>query len=235
MKRLTECIWYTEPSADTDRPVLAIVRGSKRTLMVDGGNSPKHAQAFLDELDQVGLAQADFIATTHSHCDHIFGLSRLKGIVLSNSLTNDRITMLNELCWDDKDVAERVKSGQEHEMTALMLKYEMPGDRSHFRIRQPDVVYETRLKVDLGKMVCYLERIGGDHAPDSTIVHIPEQGLAFIGDCLYLRSWDRSTVDDLFGRLLGFGAEIYVDSHEGQPITRKQLEKRYKDAKTIEP
>ena len=85
MRKLTECIWYTEPVAATDRPLLAVIRGTDRTLMIDGGNSPKHAESFLDEMRRAGLGQPDFIAITHSHCDHVFGLPSLKGIILADS------------------------------------------------------------------------------------------------------------------------------------------------------
>ena len=114
-------------------------------------------------------------------------------------------------------------------MTARMLKDEMPGDRSRFRIRLPDVVFETKLEIHLGNLTCSLERIGGDHSADSTVVHVPEQGVAFIGDSLYIRNTDRATVDALFGKLLGFHADLYMDSHEELPISRRQLEQRYQE------
>ena len=229
MRKLTECIWYTEPVAATDRPLLAVIRGTDRTLMIDGGNSPRHAESFLDDVRRMGIPQPDYIAITHSHCDHIFGLASLKGIILANTLTRERIARLNHLDWNDRGVAERVAAGQEHEMTARMLKDEMPGDRSRFRIRLPDVVFETKLAIRMGNVTCFLERIGGDHSADSTVVHVPEQGVAFIGDCLYISNTDRATVDALFGKLLGFHADLYMDSHEELPISRKQLEQRYRE------
>jgi glyoxylase-like metal-dependent hydrolase (beta-lactamase superfamily II) len=235
MIMLTDAIWFSEPRSATDRPVLAIIKGSERSLMIDGGNCPNHATSFLDELSRKGFAEPDFVATTHSHCDHIFGLSALNGIVLSNSVTSDRIRILNRLGWNDVEVAERVKSGQEHEMTALMLKEEVPGDRTNFTIRVPDVVYEQSIVVHLGGMSCCLEKIGGDHAADSTVVFVPEQRVAFIGDCLYLNGGDGVSRDALFGKLLGFGADLYIDSHELQPITRTQLESRYAEMKTGKP
>jgi glyoxylase-like metal-dependent hydrolase (beta-lactamase superfamily II) len=101
MIMLTDAIWFSEPRSATDRPVLAIIKGSERSLMIDGGNCPNHATTFPDELSRRGFAEPDFVATTHSHCDHIFGLSALKGIVLSNSVTSDRIGLLNRLGWND--------------------------------------------------------------------------------------------------------------------------------------
>jgi len=228
MIQLTESILYTEPEEAADRPVLAIISGSEKSLMVDGGNSPNHARAFLAKLQQHGLRKPDFVAITHAHCDHIFGLSALDGTIIANSLTNDRIMQLGQRRWDDNSVAARVSSGQEHEMTAKMLKLEMPGNRTGFKICQPDLIYQDKLVLHLGDITCHLERIGGDHAADSTIIYIPERRVAFIGDCLYLRHTDPATVHELFERLLSFPAEVYVDSHEAKPISRDGLKERYR-------
>jgi glyoxylase-like metal-dependent hydrolase (beta-lactamase superfamily II) len=202
MIRVTDAIWFMPPVAATDRPVLGIVKGSARSLMIDGGNCPKHAQAFLKELSRLGFGEPDLVALTHSHCDHVFGLSALRGMVLANALTSAHIVAMNGLSWNDVDVAERVSAGREDAMTAHMLKEEMPGDRSDFRIRPPDVVYESTLDVDLGGVTCRLRTIGDGHAPDSSVVRIPGQRVAFIGDCLYLREDDRATLDHPFDTLL---------------------------------
>jgi glyoxylase-like metal-dependent hydrolase (beta-lactamase superfamily II) len=183
--KLADGVWFAEPRADTDRPILALVRGSSFSLMIDGGNSPAHARSFLSALREEGLGTPDFIVLTHAHGDHVFGLPELGGMVVANSLTADRIGRMRQLGWNDTDIAERVRCGQEHEMTLRMLAEEIPGDRTALRIRAPDIVFQDRLDLDLGGVVCHIHRIGGDHAADSTVISLP--GVAFIGDCLYLR------------------------------------------------
>jgi glyoxylase-like metal-dependent hydrolase (beta-lactamase superfamily II) len=231
MIRVSDTIWFMEPVGATDRPVLGIIKGTSLSLMIDGGNSPQHAQGFLKESSRLGIAEPDLVALTHSHCDHVFGLSALKGIVLANALTSAHIRAMNSLGWNDADVAERVRAGREDEMTAHMLGEEMPGDRSGFRIRHPDVTYESMLEVDLGGAACRLEKIGDGHAPDSTVICVPAQRVAFIGDCLYLRSDEQARIGSLLRRLLALDADVYIDSHEEQPIARKQLERRYAEPK----
>jgi glyoxylase-like metal-dependent hydrolase (beta-lactamase superfamily II) len=227
MRQFSENILYTDPLEETDRPVLAIVSGSERSLMIDGGNSPRHAKAFLGALSRHGLPAPDFIAITHAHCDHIFGLSSLDGVLIANRITNDKMLAMQQLRWDDESIAARVSSGQEHEMTAHMLKIEMPGDRTGFRIRLPDLIYENRLTVDLGDLTCHIQWIGGDHAADSAVIYVPDRSVAFIGDCLYLRHTDPVTVQELFEGLLSFPVDIYIDSHEVDPISRAELKERY--------
>ncbi|HMB23912.1 MAG: MBL fold metallo-hydrolase [Chloroflexota bacterium] len=227
MRQLTDDILYTEPREDTDRPVLAIVAGSKRSLMVDGGNSPKHAEAFLDEVRHHQLVP-DFVALTHAHCDHIFGLSSLDSVIVANKITNDRMMELQQLRWDDDSVAARVANGQEHEMTAHMLKLEMPGDRRGLKICSPDLIYQSKLAIDLGDLTCHIQWIGGDHASDSAVIYVPERKVAFIGDCLYLRHTDQTTVRKLSEQLLSFPADVYVDSHEAKPISRSELMEKFR-------
>jgi glyoxylase-like metal-dependent hydrolase (beta-lactamase superfamily II) len=226
MIQLTENILYTEPKEDTDRPILAIIHGSKKSLMIDGGNSPNHAQAFLEELYQYRVHEPDFVAITHAHCDHIFGLSSLNSLIIANQITDNRLTEMRQLRWDDEAVAARVSNGQEHEMTVKMLKLEMPDNRAGFKICRPDLIYQDRLTVELGGLVCHIQWIGGDHATDSTVIYIPERGVAFIGDCLYLRKTDRATVHELFEKLLSFPVDVYIDSHEVGPISRDELKEK---------
>ena len=45
-------------------------------------NSEEHAQLFLEMLKEQNVSNPDFVALTHWHWDHIFGLS-----VLRNALT----------------------------------------------------------------------------------------------------------------------------------------------------
>ncbi len=205
----------------------AVIRGAARALMVDGGNSPNHALEFQRALRDEGLPAPDYIAITHSHCDHLFGLSALSGLVVSNDLTAERIKILNTLGWEDTAVAERAAQGLEYDMTAFMLKSEMPGDRGNFKIREPDIVYADRMDIDLGHLVCRLQKIGGDHAPDSSVILVLERKIASIGDCLYLRNNDPATLDALYNLLLGLDADVHVDSHQADPITKKQWENRY--------
>jgi hypothetical protein len=56
MIRVTDAIWFLPPVAATDKPVLGFVQGTVRSLMIDGGNCPRHAEAFLTELSRLGIA-----------------------------------------------------------------------------------------------------------------------------------------------------------------------------------
>lgn len=48
--KIGKSFWYMTPISLTDRPVLAMVVGENKTLMIDAGNSEDHANYFLNEM-----------------------------------------------------------------------------------------------------------------------------------------------------------------------------------------
>ncbi|HEY9595676.1 MAG TPA: MBL fold metallo-hydrolase [Spirochaetia bacterium] len=223
MVKLSESIWYTEPVTETDRPVLALIRGTRRSLMVDGGNSPRHAREFLQELREADVAGPDLIAITHAHCDHLFGLGELGGLVIANRLTDERMKELAALGWDDAALERRVENGLEFASTLNMLRIEMPGDRGGLVVRAADIVYRDELALDLGGIECRLRRVGGGHTRDSAVVWVPRRRIVFLGDCLYCNQRDENVLDELYGTLMSMDADLYVDSHLERVIERKYL------------
>ena len=118
----------------------------------------------------------------------------LKGIIVSNFVTNKNIEKMNTLSWNDAEVAERVARGQEREMTARMLKDEMP-DRTGFRVREPQVIYENRIVIDLGQISCHIERIGSNYAGLDGNLHSRAKGRVYWGLSLSQRQ-EPGTVDE---------------------------------------
>lgn len=76
LQHLSKHIVYLPPVQETDRPVLAAVTGNKKTLIIDAGNSVRHAQLFEDELLRNDIS-GNFLVLTHSHWDHVFGLENI--------------------------------------------------------------------------------------------------------------------------------------------------------------
>ncbi len=51
-KQLTDRIWYQTPVSETDRPIVAVITGDDRSLVIDAGNSSQHATLFLEEMEE---------------------------------------------------------------------------------------------------------------------------------------------------------------------------------------
>jgi glyoxylase-like metal-dependent hydrolase (beta-lactamase superfamily II) len=118
------------------------------------------------------------------------------------------------------------------------MKLELP-DRSGLVIRPPDIGFDGTIELDLGEVTCQIVPVDGDHAPGSTVVYVPGDKVLFLGDCLGedLYSGPPSyTVRNLFPlieRVLGFKAEIYLEGHATQPISRPEMEVNLNMLKTI--
>ena len=91
--RLTEHVYWMSPGKP-DRPSLAAVVGTERTLMLDAGASAAHARLFLDALKNAGVRAPDQIALTHWHWDHVFGAAAIGAPVIAHARTRDQLKVL---------------------------------------------------------------------------------------------------------------------------------------------
>lgn len=68
LKRLTDRIYYLEHESETDRPMLAYIRGDKWSLAIDAGYSSSHVADFYRAIEAEHLKKAGF------YCDHPLAL-----------------------------------------------------------------------------------------------------------------------------------------------------------------
>jgi glyoxylase-like metal-dependent hydrolase (beta-lactamase superfamily II) len=240
LNQLTPHIYWSKPTAETDRPVLGAVVGSQAVLMVDAGNSPAHAGGFIEGLRPRGLTSPAYIALTHYHWDHVFGAAYLDGLLCASAETSDRLREMVRLDWRDKSLDQRVEDGNEHESSRTHIKAEMSNlERAKLKLRVPDITFSQQMTINLGELTCQLMTVGGDHTSDSTIIYVPEEGVVFLGDCLYSgfmndgMKYTREKLFPLLDTLLELDAAIYLPAHADQPIGRAELEKEARRLKTI--
>ncbi|MHA2371178.1 MAG: MBL fold metallo-hydrolase, partial [Candidatus Hodarchaeales archaeon] len=181
LKRLTESISYL-PFGEHDRPTLAAIAGSQQTLLVDAGNSPAHARLFLSELANCDIPPIRYVALTHWHWDHSFGLTAMKATSIAHKNTAKKLIELGRLDWDDEAVNKRVQEGTENTFVQDMIKEEYPAPDRKIQVEIPEITLTEKITIDLGNIHCLIEHVGGDHSPDSTVIVIPEEKVAFIGD-----------------------------------------------------
>jgi len=183
LHKFSKRVYYSEAYALTDRPVLGVITGDKATLIVDAGNSEAHAQELLDQLGEIELSPARYVAITHWHWDHIFGMSRLQLPTFAHRLTHEKIKELASLSWTDEALDQRVIDGEEIAFCRDAMKLELP-DRTGLTIVVPDICFSAEVTIDLGGISCLIKHVGGDHSADSCVVYVPEVKIMFIGDCL---------------------------------------------------
>ncbi len=218
LKIISDNILYMEADHKTDRPILAVVCGEKSSLIIDSGNSSKHARLFLDELKKHNINNAKYLAITHWHWDHIFGIDEMNLISIANKKTTDEIIKMKDYEWTEEALNKRLEEKIEIPFCAEMIKKEF-ADFSKIKISLPDISFNNRIEVDLGGISCIIENIGGDHSADSTIIYVKEEKVLFLGDCLYVdiykekESYDIETLLSLLDKLESYDAQQYVESH----------------------
>ena len=216
------------PNSRTDRPVLGAVCGTRATLLVDAGNSPAHARLLLDEVARLRLPPPAYLVLTHWHWDHVFGAHTLDLPTIASLETQRIVTSMAALDWSDKALDRRVADGSEIDFCRTMMKAELP-DRSQLVIKPPEIGFEGQIELDLGGVTCQIVHVAGDHSANSSVVHVVEDRVLFLGDCLCedLYSGPSSYTPQKFlpliERIFSFEAEFFLEGHAPEPESRQTL------------
>lgn len=239
IKKIGNSFWYMTPVSETDRPILGMVVGKEKTLMIDAGNSEEHAQLFLEMLKEQNVSSPDFVALTHWHWDHIFGLPVLQeALSIAHSETKKEMSKLVSYEWTDEALDTRVKEGTEIEFCADCIKKEFNEKARNIKIIPPTLTFQNQLELNLGEVTCVLKHVGGDHSHDSVVMYIKEEKILFLGDCIYAdifsSKWNYTTkrMVTLIDELEKFNAETYILSH-GEAIDREGFLKEIQLLKTV--
>lgn len=238
IEQIGKHFWYITPISETDRPILGMVVGKNKTLMIDAGNSETHAQYFLDELLKRDISSPDMVVLTHWHWDHIFGLTTLTNTIsICSKETKTEMEKLKHLSWSDEALDLRVKEGTEIEFCANAIKKEFGNERD-IKIVLPGLTFEKQLEIDLGELTCIIQHVGGSHASDSVVVYIKEEKILFLGDCIYSdifsEKWKYKINEtlQLIEKLEAFDAETYILSH-WKAISKEEFKQEITMLRTI--
>ncbi len=226
--KVSENVFYTLPG-DNDRPVYGIIIKRDKTLVIDGGNSPAHAENLLANLNKLGCGKPDWIALTHWHWDHVFGLSTLNTNTIAHFRTTQKISKISTLKWDDKSLDIRVENGDEIPFCRDNIKLELPVCND-LKIAIPNISFKSYVTLNLvDSFKCNVVHVGGDHSDDSSVIYIPEDKVMFIGDCIYTNIYTKTahySADKLLNMLNGilkYDAELYIESHSDEPILKSDI------------
>jgi len=209
---------------ETDRPILAAVTGERRTLLIDAGNSPAHAELFRQELVKRGVKLPDILALTHWHWDHTFGMQHWDLPAVAHVETAKALASLSGLDWSDECLERLIAEGIISRASAGDIIKEYGEDR-RITLQEPDILFKDRITLHLGGVTCELVHVGGDHSADSCFLYVEEDRVLFLGDALGPsvyggpRSYSSTGFLRLLGLAYGYGADWYVESH-GMPMNQ---------------
>lgn len=239
LNELAPNIYWMAPEHRTDRPAIAAIAGEQATLMVEAGNSVKHARQFLDALAAKPVPPLRYVVLTHCHWDHVFGVAQIDATAIATEQTRDRLATMATWSWTDAALDERVAAGLEIPFCRDMIKAELnSAERAELTLRAPELAFGTEMSVDLGNQSVRLIHVGGDHASDSCIVVAPGDA-AFVSDCIYQNLHvepnylTRRRLFPLLDRLLALDVAWYVLGHDDAPLSRAAFESLAQSLKTV--
>jgi glyoxylase-like metal-dependent hydrolase (beta-lactamase superfamily II) len=162
-------------------PNVAIVVGTKATLVVDTGMGPRNGQIITREVQKLTKNPTIYLTTTHFHPEHAAGEGGFPAgtIIIRNKAQQDEL---------DANGAQMIEMFAKMNATNKEL---LTG----VKLRTPDVVFEKELKLDLGGGVTarLLEFEGGHTRGDELIMVEPDSTL-ISGDIV-----EKKLVPSLFG------------------------------------
>lgn len=198
LTQLTPEVWLTSFDPATDRPNLGYVRGQRRSLMIDAGNSGRHHQQFLSLIRDTSLPDPSLCVLTHWHWDHTFAMAETPALTIACEATQRQLYTVSDWKWDEDSMQARLASGEDIAFTDHHIRLEYP-DLHEIEVVPADLTFSGKLTVELGGLVCELLEMPSPHTVDAVGVWIPQAGVMFIGDAAcedfyngYVRDSERS-------------------------------------------
>ena len=219
--------WYLadnrSPSVTGGVGVIVTDNGS---VVVDAGNSPRHARRVQAAMAEAGLPAATHVIYTHHHWDHTWGACAWPDVeVIGHESGAELIEDSAKIPWGPQYLAEQIEADASL-APGYRARANVMTDWDDFEVVVPHRTFTDRLTLPGG---IEIRHIGGRHAPDSTIVAVPRSKVMFLGDCFYpppyhLRRAEDGPDTDMLAALLDEEYKWYVDAHS--PPRRRRYVKR---------
>ena len=226
--QLAENVWIFPRDADSVRaqsqPNVGIIVTKKHTILVDAGNSPRHARRIMVALDDIQAPAVQNIIYTHCHWDHVFGAMVYGAPAIAHEWGQRQLADLATRPWGNNYVLEEIQRSptREPNLRAMMKAME---EWRNFRIVQPELVLTKAMTLYVDDVIIEIEHVGGTHSPDSLVVRLPQSRILFLGDCYYPPPLHVRNPEDTFNfalmrSLIRDDIDVYVDGHNA-PMTRE--------------
>ena len=149
-------------------PNIAIVTGSRATLVVDTGMGAKNGAVIMRETQKLAKSPILYLTTTHFHPEHATGEQAFP----ANTLLIRPAAQQDEM---EKHGAEYIelfssRSAQNKEL----LK--------DVKLRKPDITFDRETKLDLGGATARLFWLGAAHTSGDELIFVEEDSVLIPGD-----------------------------------------------------
>ncbi len=161
-------------------PNVAIVVGTRATLVVDTGLGPRNGAIIARVAAKLAPNQKLFLTTTHFHPEHAAGDA---GFPPNTILIRDAVQQHEmELHGAEMVTMFSNRSAQNKELLADV------------KLRSPDVLFETEATLDLGGVTARLLWFGGAHTKGDELTLVEPDGTLVSGDVV-----QNKVVPNIFG------------------------------------
>jgi glyoxylase-like metal-dependent hydrolase (beta-lactamase superfamily II) len=149
-------------------PNIAIVVGTRATLVVDTGLGPRNGATITRVVKKLSPGGLFYLTTTHFHPEHAAG---------EGGFPNDTILIRDRVQQQEMEAhgAEMVtRFSQQSAQRAELL--------ANVKMRQPDIIFDTEAKVDLGGATARLLWMGEAHTKGDELIFVEPDSTLISGD-----------------------------------------------------
>jgi glyoxylase-like metal-dependent hydrolase (beta-lactamase superfamily II) len=217
LQQISGRVWLYphDPDPEAVRASVALITGDDGSILVDAGNSPAHAREVQQAIAEAKLPAPTTLVYTHHHWDHTWGACAWDGVeIIAHASATELLAAEAKRPWSHQYLRDQVQQNPRLGPSFRARALAMP-DWDGFEIRPPHRTFEATEDLAYGVQ---LRHVGGNHAPDSIVVTIPDAGVMLLGDCYFPPPFHlRKDTDGLdyamARRLLRERHAWYVDAH----------------------
>jgi glyoxylase-like metal-dependent hydrolase (beta-lactamase superfamily II) len=163
LKRVSDHVYVIEGF-----PNVAIVVGSRATLVVDTGLGERNGGTVMRAEQKLAKGPILYLTTTHYHSEHTSGEQAFPAstIIIRNKAQQDEM---------EKGVAAHMEAFKKMSAQNFDLL-------QNVKFRPPDVVFDREAKLDLGGVTARLFWVGPAHTKGDELIYVEEEGVLIPGD-----------------------------------------------------
>jgi len=210
-----------------------IIDLGKQTLVFDTYLTPQAAYDLLAAAKTITRRMPDYVVNSHYHNDHIRGNQVFsESVLVSTKRTHELIATQGqaELEADRKQAARRLaelkvftqsQDKERRKFAAFFLPYwqGILASLPKIKLRLPELTFERQLTFHGTKRTAQLIEVNRGHTESDCLLFLPQEGVVFCGDLLFVRGHpylgdgDPQNLLSILDQLEGFAAKVYVPGH----------------------
>jgi glyoxylase-like metal-dependent hydrolase (beta-lactamase superfamily II) len=149
-------------------PNIAIVTGTRATLVVDTGMGPRNGAVIVRQVNKLTKAPILYLTTTHFHPEHSAG---------EQAFPPNTVLVRNKAQQEDMD-----QHGAEYLALFSSRSASSKELLEGVKLRPPDILFDREIKLDLGGVTARLFWLGAAHTRGDEMIFVEGDSVLIPGD-----------------------------------------------------